>query len=124
MKAVQFWSYGGPEVLQVADVDEPHAGAGQVRVAVRSAGINPSDLMKVRAGEWKGKAIPLPSGIGVEAAGVVDEVGAGTVARRHRGESWRREERMAKRARFRSTATSKKAPASPAKSPPDTPINS
>jgi NADPH:quinone reductase-like Zn-dependent oxidoreductase len=77
MKAVQFRSYGGPEVLQVDDVDEPHAGAGQVRVAVRSAGINPSDLMKVRAGEWKGKPIPLPSGIGVEAAGVVDEVGEG-----------------------------------------------
>jgi NADPH:quinone reductase-like Zn-dependent oxidoreductase len=35
--------------------------------------------MKVRAGEWKGKPVPLPSGIGVEAAGVVDEVGDGTV---------------------------------------------
>jgi len=75
MLAIQFSEYGGPEVLQVVDVDEPHAGRGQVRIAVRAAGVNPSDLMKVRAGIWKGKPIPLPSGIGVEAAGVVDEVG-------------------------------------------------
>jgi NADPH:quinone reductase-like Zn-dependent oxidoreductase len=77
MLAVQFSEYGGPEVLQVVDVDEPHAGRGQVRIAVRASGVNPSDVMKVRAGIWKGKPIPLPSGIGVEAAGVVDEVGDG-----------------------------------------------
>jgi NADPH:quinone reductase-like Zn-dependent oxidoreductase len=77
MKALQFQQFGGPEVLRVVDVDEPHAGAGQVRIAVRAAGINPSDLMKVRAGEWKGKPVPLPAGIGVEAAGVVDEIGDG-----------------------------------------------
>ena len=34
MKAVQFSEYGGPDVLRVADVEEPHAGAGQIRVAV------------------------------------------------------------------------------------------
>jgi NADPH:quinone reductase-like Zn-dependent oxidoreductase len=77
MKAVQFNEYGGPEVLQVVDVDEPHAGPGQVRIAVRAAGVNFSDLMKMRAGHWKGKPIPLPSGIGVEGAGIVDEVGEG-----------------------------------------------
>jgi NADPH:quinone reductase-like Zn-dependent oxidoreductase len=42
MKAVQFSEYGGPEVLQVVDADEPHAGPGQVRIAVRAAGVNPS----------------------------------------------------------------------------------
>ncbi len=77
MKAVQFSEYGGPEVLQVVDVDEPHAGPGQVRIAVRAAGVNLSDLMKIRAGRWKDKPIPLPSGVGVEGAGVVDEVGEG-----------------------------------------------
>jgi len=77
MKAVQFSEYGGPEVLQVADVDEPHAGPGQVRIAVRAAGVNLSDLMNMRAGSWKGKPIALPSGIGIEGAGVVDEVGDG-----------------------------------------------
>lgn len=77
MKAVQFNEYGGPEVLQVVDVDEPHAGPGQVRIAVRAAGVNPSDLLKVRAGRWRGQPIPLPSGIGAEGAGIVDEVGEG-----------------------------------------------
>jgi NADPH:quinone reductase-like Zn-dependent oxidoreductase len=80
MKAVQFSAYGGPEVLQVVDVDashEPHAGPGQVRIAVRAAGVNRSDLMKIRAGSWKGKPVPLPSGVGVEGSGIVDEVGAG-----------------------------------------------
>ena len=77
MKAVQFREYGGPELLQVVDVDEPHAGPVQVRIAVRAAGVNPSDLLKLRAGHWKGKPIPLPSGIGVEGAGIVDEVGEG-----------------------------------------------
>ena len=77
MKAVQFNKCGGPEVLRVVDVDEPHAGLKQVRISVRAAGVNLSDLMKTRAGTWKGKPITLPSGVGVEGSGVVDEVGAG-----------------------------------------------
>jgi len=77
MKAVQFRDDGGPEGLRVVDVDAPHAGPGQVRIAVRAAVINRSDLMKMRAGRWKGEPVPLPSGIGVEGAGIVDEVGAG-----------------------------------------------
>jgi NADPH:quinone reductase-like Zn-dependent oxidoreductase len=77
MKAVQFSDYGGPEVLRVVEVPEPHAGPGQVRMAVRAAGVNRSDLMKIRAGSWKGQPVPLPSGVGVEGAGLVDEVGEG-----------------------------------------------
>lgn len=77
MKAIQFRAFGGPEVLEVVRVDEPHAGFGQVRIAVRAAGVNLSDLLKIRTGMWKGKPIPLPSGVGVEGAGVVDEVGEG-----------------------------------------------
>lgn len=79
MKAVQFNEYGGPEVLHVVDVAEPHAGPGQVRIAVRAAGVNLSDLMKIRTGTWKGKPIALPSGVGVEGSGVVDEVGEGVI---------------------------------------------
>jgi NADPH:quinone reductase-like Zn-dependent oxidoreductase len=77
MKAIQFNEYGGPEVLHAVDADEPHAGPGQVRIAVRAAGVNLSDLMKIRAGAWKGQPIPLPSGVGVEGSGNVDEVGEG-----------------------------------------------
>jgi NADPH:quinone reductase-like Zn-dependent oxidoreductase len=75
MKAVQFAEYGGPEVLRLVDVDEPHAGPGQVRIAVRAAGVNAYDW-KVRAGLMRDvQPIPLPAGIGMDAAGVVDEIG-------------------------------------------------
>lgn len=79
MKAVQFSEYGGPEVLRVVDAVEPHAGPGQVRIAVRAAGVNPSDGLKIRAGRWRDRPIPLPSGVGVEGSGIVDEVGAGVI---------------------------------------------
>jgi NADPH:quinone reductase-like Zn-dependent oxidoreductase len=77
MKAVQFAEYGGPEVLRVVELDEPHAGAGQVRISVRAAGVNPIDW-KIRAGHMR-ELIPitLPAGMGLDAAGVVDEVGEG-----------------------------------------------
>ena len=77
MKAIQFNEYGGPEVLQVVDIDGPHAGPGQVRIAVRAAGVNPSDW-KRRAGLYRDfDEVIFPSGGGVEASGVVDEVGPG-----------------------------------------------
>ncbi|MGH3437925.1 MAG: NADP-dependent oxidoreductase [Sciscionella sp.] len=77
MKAAQFAEYGAPEVLRVVEVDEPHAGTGQVRVAVRAAGVNGMDW-KIRAG-YMSEQMPrtLPSGTGIDAAGVVDEVGEG-----------------------------------------------
>jgi NADPH:quinone reductase-like Zn-dependent oxidoreductase len=77
LKAVQFNEYGGPHVLRVVEVDEPHAGPGQVRICVRAAGVNASDWMKMRAGRWRDLPIALPSGIGVEGAGLVDELGEG-----------------------------------------------
>ncbi len=77
MKAVRYTQYGGPEFLRVMEVDAPHAGPGQVRVAVRAAGVNPSDW-KDRAGDARDAApVPLPSGVGFDASGVVDEVGSG-----------------------------------------------
>lgn len=74
-KAVSYAQYGEPEVLEVTNVEEPHAGEGAVRVAVRAAGLNPFDS-KVRRGGY----IPnhtVPSLQGAEFAGVIDEVGNG-----------------------------------------------
>jgi len=77
MKAVQYSEHGGPEVLALVDVPEPHAGPGQVRVAVRAAGVNGIDW-KIRAGYMsKMRPTPFPAGTGMDAAGVVDEVGDG-----------------------------------------------
>jgi NADPH:quinone reductase-like Zn-dependent oxidoreductase len=75
MKAVTFTEYGIPEVLRVADVEEPHPGPGQIRVAVRAAGVNPIDW-KVRSGAMRDVTpVSFPVIDGREAAGVVDEVG-------------------------------------------------
>lgn len=75
MKAVTFSEYGGPEVLHVGDVAEPHAGPGQVRIVVRAAGVNPIDW-KARSGMLR-EVMPVsfPAIDGREAAGIVDEVG-------------------------------------------------
>jgi len=80
MRAVVYDEYGGPEVLHVADAEEPHAGPGQVRIAVRAAGVNPIDF-KQRSGALAAfMPLELPAIDGREAAGVVDEVGEGASA--------------------------------------------
>jgi NADPH:quinone reductase-like Zn-dependent oxidoreductase len=77
MKAVQFSEYGDPEVLRVVEAEEPHAAAGQIRVAVRGAGVNPIDW-KIRSGAMRVvMPLELPKILGIEVAGVVDEVGDG-----------------------------------------------
>ncbi|MGV9297842.1 NADP-dependent oxidoreductase [Amycolatopsis sp. NPDC003676] len=77
MKAVRFAEYGGPDVLDLAEVPEPHAGPGQIRVAVRAAGVNPHDW-RTREGQFQRiRPIDLPSGVGQDASGVVDEIGEG-----------------------------------------------
>ncbi|MFD7881277.1 NADP-dependent oxidoreductase [Streptomyces bauhiniae] len=77
MRKVSFAEFGGPDVLRLVDAEEPHAGAGQVRIAVRAAGVNPVDW-RIREGQVLGAhPVELPSGVGLDAAGVVDEVGEG-----------------------------------------------
>ena len=73
MKAAQFSRFGGPEVLQLVDLPDPHPGPGEVRIAVRAAGVNASDWKK-RQGLMDPE---LPQTLGYEAAGVVDELGDG-----------------------------------------------
>jgi len=74
MKAAQYNSYGGPEVLEINEVPEPVLGSGQVLVEVYAASINPIDW-KVRAGYMKEK-LPLkfPVTIGGNFSGVVQKI--------------------------------------------------
>ena len=77
MRALTYTENGGPEVLHVAAVPEPHAGPGQVRVRVAAAGVNPIDW-KLLGGFMPGSETPdRPVVPGFDAAGVVDEVGEG-----------------------------------------------
>jgi NADPH:quinone reductase-like Zn-dependent oxidoreductase len=82
MLAAQFSRYGPPGVLVVAEAAEPHAGPGQVRIAVRAAGVTPADWY-LRSGSMR-DAVPLalPHIPGVDAAGIVDEIGAGAAGTR------------------------------------------
>ena len=72
MKAIRVNEHGGPEVLAFEDVDTPRIGEGEVLVKVESAGINFIDTYQ-RSGLYQ---IPLPSTLGLEAAGTVVETGA------------------------------------------------
>ncbi len=77
MFAVQYHRYGGPEVLTVEEAEEPHVGPGQVRIEVRATGVTPADWY-LRSGMLQ-KISPLrfPHIPGMDAAGIVDEVGEG-----------------------------------------------
>ncbi|MEU6603025.1 quinone oxidoreductase family protein [Streptomyces flaveolus] len=80
MKAVGVFRYGGPEVLEVVDLPLPAVGPGQIRVRVHAASVNPSDVL-LREGHTdpmlRGRLTP-PYRPGMDAAGVVDEIGPET----------------------------------------------
>jgi NADPH:quinone reductase-like Zn-dependent oxidoreductase len=76
-RTVQFSEYGGTDVLRVVDAPELSAARGQVRVAVRAAGINPIDAKILHGYMAEVMPLTLPAGLGSDLAGVVDEVGAG-----------------------------------------------
>jgi NADPH2:quinone reductase len=72
-KAIRFHQAGGPEVLRLEDVQVGDPGPGDVRVRHAAIGVNFIDVYH-RSGLYP---LPLPSGVGVEAAGVIEAVGAG-----------------------------------------------
>jgi NADPH:quinone reductase-like Zn-dependent oxidoreductase len=77
-RAVIYEKFGGPEVLELQDVPEPHAGPGEIRVRVANVGLNPMDPAIAAMPELAARFnITVPSGFGYDFAGVVDEVGDG-----------------------------------------------
>jgi len=88
MRAVGLFTQGGPDVLQVVDVPETHAGPGQVRLRIHAATVNPTDV-GVRNGTRaeQQKIDPPPYVPGMEAAGIIDEVGEGVPDRLKLGDA-------------------------------------
>jgi NADPH2:quinone reductase len=74
MQVVGVTQFGGPEALAVHEVEDVHAGSGSVRIAVRAFAVNPTDT-GVRAGERDSSSASAPYVPGMDAAGVIDEVG-------------------------------------------------
>lgn len=75
MKAIRVHEFGGPEVLRLEEVSDPRPGEGEVVVRVRAAGVNPVDTY-IRNGVHAVRP-SLPYTPGLDAAGVVEAVGAG-----------------------------------------------
>jgi NADPH:quinone reductase-like Zn-dependent oxidoreductase len=77
MKALQFFRYGGPDVLEFDDVPVPEPGVGEVLVRVAGSGINPVDG-KIREGKMKAAyRIDFPHVVGREFSGTIEKVGNG-----------------------------------------------
>ena len=74
-RIVRFAKFGGPEVLSIKDEPLKSPGKGDVRIKVKAIGLNQAEVM-LREGRYVGKP-DLPSRIGIEASGIVDEVGEG-----------------------------------------------
>ncbi|KXB32366.1 quinone oxidoreductase [Dechloromonas denitrificans] len=72
-KAIRFYEAGGPEVLRLEDVAVGEPGPGEVRLRHVAVGLNFADTY-FRNGTYP---IPLPAGMGVEAAGIVEAIGPG-----------------------------------------------
>ncbi|MEQ9146187.1 MAG: quinone oxidoreductase [Parvibaculaceae bacterium] len=73
VKAIRIHETGGPDVMNLEDVDLPDPGPGQARVKHTAIGLNYIDTYH-RSGLYP---VPLPSGVGLEAAGIVEAVGDG-----------------------------------------------
>ena len=73
VQAIRFAKNGGPEVLEWQQVETGKPGPGQVRIRHTAVGLNYIDTYQ-RSGLYP---MPLPSGLGSEAAGVIEEVGPG-----------------------------------------------
>ena len=72
-RVVRLHKTGGPEVMQLDEVQLPPPGAGQALVRIEAAGVNFIDIYH-RTGHYQ---LPLPLAMGVEGAGVVEQVGPG-----------------------------------------------
>lgn len=83
MQGIVYHRYGPPEVLKLAEIQEPVAGAGEVLVRVHVAAVNPYDWHFMRGTPgfirvFTGMTGPKSPRLGADAAGIVDAVGPGT----------------------------------------------
>jgi NADPH2:quinone reductase len=86
MKAIHMTDTGAPEVLQLVELPEPEPGAGEIKVRLRAAGVNPVDTKLRSRGVLFENA--LPAILGCDGAGSVERVGAGVTRLKTGDEVW------------------------------------
>src|SRR4051794_9254842 len=77
-RIIRFHQHGGPEVLRIEHADVAAPGPGEVRIRIMALGLNRAEAL-MRSGAYI-ETPSLPSGLGLEAAGIVDQAGAGVTA--------------------------------------------
>ncbi len=78
MRVVGVTEFGGPDALEVVEVPERHAGPGEVRIRVHAASVSPTDTFVTNGARAEAqRADPPPYVPGMDAAGVLDEIGEG-----------------------------------------------
>ena len=76
MKAIRIYEFGEPEVMKIVEVERPVPAADEILVKVYAASVNPADYIIRRGGnEGLKPHLKLPLGLGLDAAGIVEEVG-------------------------------------------------
>jgi NADPH:quinone reductase-like Zn-dependent oxidoreductase len=80
VRAVGLTEFGEPEVLHVLELPQPDAGPGELRIRVHAAAVNPTDTLRRNGARAAGlKDVPMPHVPGMDAAGVLEEIGEGVV---------------------------------------------
>jgi NADPH:quinone reductase-like Zn-dependent oxidoreductase len=74
-RVIRFHGHGGPEMLRIETVDVPRPGRDEVQIRVKALGLNRAEAL-LRAGTYIETAT-FPSGLGLEAAGIVEAIGEG-----------------------------------------------
>jgi NADPH:quinone reductase len=77
MQALSLKSYNGP--LELSELPRPTPSAGQVLVRIAASGLNPLDT-KIRSGNAAHAKHPVPCVLGIDLAGVIEEIGPGVTA--------------------------------------------
>ena len=75
VRTIRFHRHGGPEVLTIEDIDIPPPAPGEVQIRTRALGLNRAEAL-FRSGTYIEQA-QFPSGLGFEAAGLIESIGAG-----------------------------------------------
>ncbi|MET0542555.1 MAG: quinone oxidoreductase [Variovorax sp.] len=77
---VRIHRHGGPDVLELLDIDVPAPGAGEVRIAQSAIGLNFADIYQRRGAHGPHAAAPFPITLGAQGAGVVEALGEGVTS--------------------------------------------